>query len=254
MAAGNNHLVVLTTHGNIYTWGAGEQGQLGRRIIERRKIHGTTPEKVTLKSRSLKAVAVGAGNYASYAVDEKGGVWGWGLNSWGQIGTGNENEDDNIVPQPRLIDELSPEALGDGVRIVQIAGGEHHTLFLASDGRVFACGRGQGGQLGLPSNHPALTAEDYKGAVPTPTHVPFPDSNTEDRIVHISVGTHTNLAVAESGALYSWGEGNQGELGLQDETEVHTPTVVVRKEGGAWKAISAACGGQHGLGLFRKKT
>ena len=88
-------LVVLTTLGHIYTWGAGEQGQLGRKIIERRKIHGTTPEKVTLRTRQIKAVVVGAGNYSSYAVDEQGQVWGWGLNSWGQVGTGNEDEDDN---------------------------------------------------------------------------------------------------------------------------------------------------------------
>ncbi|KAL5527250.1 hypothetical protein ACEPAG_6041 [Sanghuangporus baumii] len=254
VAAGNNHLVVLTTFGNIYTWGAGEQGQLGRKIIERRKIHGTTPEKVTLRSRSLKAVAVGAGNYASFAVDEKGGVWGWGLNNMGQIGTGHEDEDDNMIPQPQRIDVLSPEALGNGARITQIVGGEHHTLFLSSDGRVFACGRANGGQLGLPSDHTAFKAEGYKGFIVTPTHVSFPDSESEDPVVHISAGTHTNFAVTSAGALYAWGEGNQGELGIGDDMDAKTPTVVVRKEGGSWKAIAAECGGQHSLGLFRKKV
>ena len=56
------------------------------------------------------------------------------------------------------------------------------------------------------------------------------------------------------GALYSWGEGEQGELGLgEDETEASTPQVVVRKEGNSWQAVTAACGGQHCLGLFKKR-
>lgn len=254
MAAGNNHLVVLTTHGNIYTWGAGEQGQLGRKIIERRKIHGTTPEKVTLKSRSLKAVVVGAGNYTSFAVDEKGGVWGWGLNNMAQVGTGYEGEDDNMVAQPQKIESLSPEVLGEGVRVKSISGGEHHTLFLTSDGRVFAVGRANGGQLGIPEDNEKLKSEDFKGFIAEPVHIPFPDPASEDPVVHISAGIHSNFAVTAAGALYAWGESNQGELGLGDETEAKTPQVLVRKVGGSWQAIAASCGGQHSIGLFKKKA
>ena len=258
VAAGNNHLVVLTTHGNIYTWGAGEQGQLGRKIIERRKIHGTTPEKVTLKSRSLKAVAVGAGNYASFAVDQNGSVWAWGLNNMGQTGTGFENPmEDNMVPQPKLVVGLSREEL-NGATVTSIVGGEHHTLFLTSAGEVYSCGRATAGQLGLPRTHPARQSNPdephLEGMVPTPTLVPFPEPASEDPVVYISAGTHNNLAVTRAGALFSWGQGTQGELGVGGDGEIHVPTMIVRKEGGSWKAIAAACGGQHSMGLFRKKA
>ncbi|TDL19080.1 RCC1/BLIP-II [Rickenella mellea] len=251
VSAGNNHLVVLTTHGHVYTWGAGEQGQLGRKILERSKVHGTTPEKVILHVRSRRAVAIGAGDFTSFAVDDEGQVWGWGLNNMGQAGTGDE--EDKVVLQPRVVVGLGKTDLG-GATVVKVAGGEHHTIFLTSDGRVFACGQSNGGQLGIPDDHPALSNDNPDGAgiVYAPTLVPFPD--TDDPVVHISAGTRNNLAVTTSGALYSWGEGNSGELGVGSETNAWQPKVVVRREGGSWKAISAACGGQHCLGLFRKKV
>ncbi|KAI0042291.1 RCC1/BLIP-II [Auriscalpium vulgare] len=246
LAAGNNHLVVLTTQGTLYSWGAGEQGQLGRKIIERRKIHGTVPERVVLGSRTRRAVAVGAGNMHSFAVDEAGDVWGWGLNSAGQTGTGtNPADTDGIVQTPRRVQGLSAQELGDGARVVQIAGGDLHTLFLTSDGRVYACGRGDACQLGVP---------DAPDSVDAPVLVPFPDAHTDDPVVAVSAGTRFNAAVTRAGALYAWGEGAQGELGVKGEERVEEPTVVVRREGGSWAAVGVSCGGQHSLGLFRKRT
>ena len=123
MAAGNNHLLALTTHGTIYSWRAGEQSQLGRKVLERRKIHGTVPEKVILGTHSRKAVTVGAGSFHSFAVDDNGDVWGWGLNSMGQTGTGYSSHEDGLVQQPKKVRNLSKEELGDDV-VVQIEGGD----------------------------------------------------------------------------------------------------------------------------------
>ena len=246
VSTGNNHLLVLTTTGNIFSWGAGEQGQLGRKILERRKIHGTNPERVVLGARGRRAVAVGAGSFHSFAVDEEGTVWGWGLNSAGQTGTGiNLADSDSIVQTPRRVLGL------DGIQIVEICGGDLHTLFLSADGRVFACGRSDSAQLGLPLEHPAMADVDH---LMEPVHVPFPDSHEDDPVVHISAGTRFNAAVTRGGAMYAWGEGAQGEVGIVDQERVQTPTVVVRRSGGSWAAIHVSCGGQHSLGLFRKRV
>ncbi|PPQ77413.1 hypothetical protein CVT25_010995 [Psilocybe cyanescens] len=250
IAAGNNHLLVLTTHGHIYSWGAGEQSQLGRKVMERRKIHGTVPEKVTLGTRIRKATVVGAGAFHSFAVDDKGDVWGWGLNSMGQTGTGYASSEDSVVQLPKKIQKLSKEVLGDDV-VIQIVGGTHHTLFLLQSGKVYACGRSSSGQLGLPEDDPAFKDQVDPDFVTEPVLVPFPDS--DDPVVQISCGSHNNSAVTRGGSLYSWGQGVQGELGLGDEEEVKTPQVVVRKDGGAWFAASVSCGGQHSIGLFRSK-
>ncbi|KAF8165485.1 regulator of chromosome condensation 1/beta-lactamase-inhibitor protein II [Crassisporium funariophilum] len=250
IAAGGNHLLVLTTHGNVYAWGAGEQAQLGRRVLERRKIHGTVPEKITLGTRARKAVTIGAGSYHSFAVDDKGDLWGWGLNSMGQTGTGYESTADAVVQLPQKVKGLSKEELG-GDYVVQIEGGAHHSVFLTNSGKVYSVGRSNGGQLGLAADDPAFEGDADAEFIGEPALVTFPDP--DDQVIQISCGVHNNAAVTKGGALYTWGQGVQSELGLGDEEEVRTPRVVVRKNGGAWFAAAVSCGGQHTMGLFRKK-
>ena len=247
---------MLTTHGNVYTWGAGEQGQLGRKVLERRKIHGTTPEKIVLGHRNTKAVAIGAGNYTSFAVDEHGDVWAWGLNNMGQAGTGDDGETQPEIQLPRKVKGLSKKELDGEDHVIEIAGGEHHTLFLTASGKVYACGRANGGQLGIDLDSPVFNVEGdeekKKDSLNVPTLVPWPDE--DDPVVHISAGVHNNLAVTRSGALYTWGTGPQSELGRPGEEKLDTPTMIVRKEGGAWAAVSGSCGGQHTLALLKKRA
>lgn len=167
----------------------------------------------------------------------------------GQAGTGYATEDDSQVQLPTKVQGLSKEAL-EGDEVVQISGGEHHSVFLTRSGRVFAVGRCNAGQIGLADDDPALEDRADPDFVADPVQVKFPDD--DDPIVSISVGTHNNLAVSKDGALYCWGQGTQGELGVSD-VEVRTPRMIVRREGGSWAAVKVACGGQHTLGLFRKK-
>jgi len=241
----------LTTDGNIYTCGAGEQFQLGRKVLERRKIQGTVPEKVILGTRTpaLKAVTIGAGSFNSFAVSENGDVWGWGLNSMGQTGIGWSTPNDDVVHPPQKVKRLSKAELAGDV-VISIEGGEHHTLFLTASGNVYACGRSNAGQLGVADDDPVFGKRINPDFFPEPVLVTFPDP---DPIVRISCGAHNNMAISKSGALYCWGQGMQGELGVPEQ-EVRTPSTIVRKEGGSWTAVSVSCGGQHTLGLFRKKS
>jgi alpha-tubulin suppressor-like RCC1 family protein len=82
-----------------------------------------------------------------------------------------------------------------------IATGCSHTVFLGSDGKVFAFGRGAQGQLGLftRANH---ATPQYFGWLPG---VQFQD---------IAVGDYHTVLVSVEGNVFTCGRGAEGQLGL----------------------------------------
>lgn len=239
---------------------------------------------------------IGSGAYHSFAVDKKGEVYGWGLNSLQQVGIDSEED---IIPSPRRLPALSPKRLSaDGsVKVVAIAAGQHHSLFLLSDGRLFGCGRCDGCELGLDSSHPAMLAvkelretwrskreqelqvemaafqkrmEEKNAAnggqtvsmgdavssenmppvmgpppdefIAEPIEIPFPGNA---KIASLSAGARFNLATSTEGVLFSWGFGNQSQLGLGDEESAETPTEVKSKQWRGHKGVAVSAGGQH---------
>ncbi|KDQ13965.1 hypothetical protein BOTBODRAFT_110732 [Botryobasidium botryosum FD-172 SS1] len=268
IAAGDNHAIALTTDGRVYAWGADQQGQLGRRVPVRRKLNGTTPERLRLRRIEL----IGTGASHSFAVRNDGKVYGWGLNSMGQLGLGDQrvkDQIDGVVWAPTVIKALLPEELG-GATVKQIAGGEHHTLFLLSDGRVFGCGRVDSSQLGLGPDHPAMSTPTAKedGYIATPTLISFPPPPAADEpappipplpaplnpMKYISTSGRFSLAVSESGHVYSWGYGASCQLGLGADTEeAPVPERVRWKNSDHWIVERAEAGGQHCILLVRKK-
>lgn len=242
IAAGINHVLALSVDGAVYAWGSSEQGQLARKVLSRHRKIGLEPEGMEIKD----AVVIGCGSYHSFAVDRYGTVWAWGLNNYGQLGFKSGSwVSDSVHGTIEDVDTLHPSVTGS--KVVQIVGGEHHTLFRLEDGRVYAVGRNDGGQLGVPGNHPAILAdpESYGKGCFIPVQVPI-----DEPVVEISAGTTNSLALTESGKLYSWG---QGYLGIDSDTEeTFTPTLIAGKSA-KWQCLSISCGGQHSLALFRRK-
>ena len=262
VACGSDHVLALSRKGTVYVWGNGQQAQLGRRIIERRKVNGLYPERLAL--RRIKYIA--AGNYHSFAVTEKGIVYAWGLNSFRQTGVEAElGGDDDAVWVPTEVTALNPKRLGKTRKVIEISGGEHHTLFLLNDGSVYGCGRCDGFELGLADDHPSMVElenqdkqEDASTPVSSrsskamsfiakPTLIPFPPLPTAEDphpsvpafqstnhvapvnpIAHISAGTKHNLAVSRAGHAYAWGIGLVGQLGLGPKVEAQKTPARIR--------------------------
>ncbi|KAI9603254.1 hypothetical protein H4Q26_002572 [Puccinia striiformis f. sp. tritici PST-130] len=162
VVCGYDHVLALTTDGHVYSWGNGQQQQLGRKIIERRKKNGLAPERLSLK----KIVLIGTGGSHSFAVHENGTVYGWGLNTRGQLGISIDQSgwDEEIVSVPTIIHAMHPDR-HDGSRVVAIEGGDFHTLFLLDNGQVWSVGNYENGEIGIKKSSPEIVAaEDLRKA------------------------------------------------------------------------------------------
>ncbi|KAI8063477.1 regulator of chromosome condensation 1/beta-lactamase-inhibitor protein II [Gongronella butleri] len=241
IAAGTDHCLALADNGDVYSWGDGACYQLGRRVIERRKTNALQPERVGLRNATM----VAAGAYHSFAVvgDD---LYVWGLNNFQQCGI--VDADDNVpavetVEQPTLVAGLQ------GKSIKSVHAGEHHSLVLLNDGSVFAFGRADSSQLGLP----AATIEElqtradnqdsaHKKAVGIPTQVPGL-GNVES----LACGSNHALTVLKDGSCYAWGFGESAALGQGNEDDQPVPALVTGQKLEGKNVFRAAAGAQHSV-------
>ena len=157
-ASGTDHVLALTKAGEVYSWGCGEKGRLGRLCeedaenISKRDVPAKTkllnPGKVSGVS---KVTAIFAGSYHSFGIAASSDgstsqVFAWGLNSYGQLGVPYDNlkpGSSNLEYFPKLVTELS------GKKIVAGDAGEAHTVLRSATGDVFTFGRPAYGRLGV---------------------------------------------------------------------------------------------------------
>ncbi|KFA69052.1 hypothetical protein S40285_05462 [Stachybotrys chlorohalonatus IBT 40285] len=240
LAAGSNHILALDHKGNVLAWGCGQQNQLGRRIIERNKMTSLIPQGVGLPRGKITQVA--CGSYHSFAIDKDGHVWGWGLNNFGEIGVeSNAGEEDAVILKPAKIASL------DDVRIVDIDGGEHHSVACSSDGKLLTWGRVDGYQVGFEFDKLAKdnTIYDERGNArilfkPTPL-------DGISNVVAVAAGTDNSFAVTSSGKVYSWGFSSNYQTGQGTIDDIHTPTLIDNTAIRDKKIVAAGAGGQFSV-------
>ena len=88
----------------------------------------------------------------------------------------------------------------------------------------------------------------------------------QERVCSVAAGAVHSLAITESGALYSWGDGDHGKLGhgdeeLQDDAYLDLPKRVAALQGvccvaaGACHTVAVAKNGTaHGWGVGEDET
>ncbi|XP_046567200.1 RCC1 domain-containing protein 1-like [Haliotis rubra] len=81
LSCGKEHVVFLTKHGHVYSFGLGSRGQLGHDSVEEE----TEPRMVDSLD-GLRVVGVAAGGWHSAAITASGDLFTWGWNESGQLG------------------------------------------------------------------------------------------------------------------------------------------------------------------------
>ncbi len=138
VAAGRDHSLALRRDGTVWAWGARDHGQLGDGVRDANR-PVPAPVQVAGPGQSpaltgVVAIACGAAHCVALRGD---GVWVWGSNWEGQLGTGRRGEH---ASRPVLL-------AGDG-NVAAIAAGTCQTYLVTRDGGLLGCGYNGSGQMG----------------------------------------------------------------------------------------------------------
>ncbi|KAI9262787.1 regulator of chromosome condensation 1/beta-lactamase-inhibitor protein II [Sporodiniella umbellata] len=236
IAVGTNHSLALNAGGRLFSWGYGEQGQLGRRISPRYPKDSLRCELVGLKNVKL----IGAGSYHSLAVTHDNQLFAWGLNNFRQCA----DTDDNVIIQPTRIDI----SVGN---IAYVSGGEHFSIVVNEEGQVYTFGRGDANQLGLSQNIMAplkLSSSEsaFKFVIPMPTLV-----DGLPPVSQVSVGSEFVLTSCTNGQGYSWGFNSSNAIGNGSDEDEPVPYLLKGKNLGTNHIVRVAAGGQHSVFLTK---
>ena len=130
-----DHSLFLKTNGSLWAMGDNSSGQLGDGTTDGGNYQTNRPEQIV----SSNVTAIAAGLYHSLFLKRDGSLWAMGDNANGQLGDGTYGGAAGYTNQPEQI-------LAGGV--TAIAAGYYHSLFLKSDGSLWAVGYNGEGELG----------------------------------------------------------------------------------------------------------
>ncbi|XP_070170422.1 X-linked retinitis pigmentosa GTPase regulator isoform X2 [Polyergus mexicanus] len=139
ISAGYYHSAFLTESGLVYVCGESESGKLGIDVNFSTQV---APKQMQLPA---PAVHVTCGGHHTLVLGENGNIYCSGSNASGQLGMGT-NVNEIHMPKHLARGSLRNE------KIVKIACGESHSAILTELGKLFTCGDGRHGKLGLEEN------------------------------------------------------------------------------------------------------
>jgi len=140
--------------------------------------------------------------------------------------------DDAVDPDPN-----DPNITGNEINDItfnNLAAGGGHSLYLKSDGSLWAMGRNLYGQLGDGSTSDRVTPVQAKDA----------SDNPITDVVNVTADSSHSLYLKSDGSLWAMGRNNNGQLGDGSTSDRVTPVEI---ETGGVASVSA--GGNHSLYL-----
>lgn len=220
------HTALITSTGQLFTFGDGTFGVLGHGNRE----NVSSPREVESLS-GLRTIAVACGVWHTAAVVEvivtqssasfsSGKLFTWGDGDKNRLGHGDK--------EPRLKPTCVPALIDYNFH--KIACGHSLTVGLTTSGHVFTMGSTVYGQLGNPLSD---------GKLPCLVE----DKLAVESVEEISCGAYHVAVLTSRNEVYTWGKGANGRLGHGDIEDRKTPTLVEALKDRHVKFI--ACGSNY---------
>ncbi|KAI7839928.1 hypothetical protein COHA_006322 [Chlorella ohadii] len=209
------HSIIADVNGVCYTWGRNEKGQLGLGDT----INRNNPT-IVKGLANKKVVYASAGRNHSAVVTATGESYTFGLNQYGQLGTGSVKkskgaEDQALTPHLALVSKAT-----------KVGCGVDFTVWLC-DGKVWTAGCPQYGQLGHGTDSSYNAADSSVKMVFEPQPQPrIVAALNEKTVTQIAVGYNHTVAVASDGGVWTWGFGGYGRLGHKVQQDEMRPRLI----------------------------
>lgn len=202
VSCGDNHVVVLTHNGDIYSWGCGEYGRLGLECED----DFSSPMQVELPKGAIIS-SVSCGSDGTFFLTETGKVLACGNNEFNKLGlnqgiSGLKNHPGEGFQGIPYITTLTLVKQLARFKIQVIAPGKSHTAAIDGRGRLMTFGCNKFGQLGVKDfkKHPGVQVlvGPFGGKV----------------VTKVSCGDGFTIAATEDNQIFAWGNAGNGRLGM----------------------------------------
>ena len=237
LACGDQHCLATSVTGELYSWGGTLYGKLGtERKDDKNEVlpsGGYTAPKSNFRIIDVllkkKIKEISCGREHSAVCSEDGEIFTFGSNKCGQLGFRDVQES----TQPRRV---CSGDINEFVRATKICCGDFFTLVISSECKLYSWGDNQFNQLGLTHT---VTYQRIPAAAEL--------VNEKGRLTAFAAGRGFALIATERGEVYSFGFGQQGQLGhgvCQNESK---PRLIQALE--CFQIIQVAAGDRHALAL-----
>jgi alpha-tubulin suppressor-like RCC1 family protein len=203
------NMAAIKTDGTLWVWGFNAYGELG--------INNTltkcTPVTTFAGGTNWKQVSATVNHMAAIKTD--GTLWTWGYNANGQLG-------DNTTTQRNT--PVTTFAGGNNWK--QVSCGTFHTAAIKTDGTLWTWGLNSFGQLGINNT-------TFGVYILTPVTTFAGGTNWKS----VAGGFYNTIAIKTDGTLWTWGDNNYGQLGINATNPRSIPSTTFAG-GTNWKQVS----------------
>jgi alpha-tubulin suppressor-like RCC1 family protein len=195
VSCGNTTAMAIKTDGTLWGWGQNGYGNIGLGNTT----NYSSPKQVGSLTNWSK-VSCGFKGKFTIAVKTDGTLWSWGGGDYGVLGLGNSTF------------YSSPKQVGALTNWLDVSCGNYHTIAVKTDGTLWGWGLNSQGQLGLGNTTYLFNSPQQVGALTAWNKV--------------NAGGTSSSSIKSNATLWTWGQNNNGQLGLNDTTGRSSPTQV----------------------------